>query len=125
MKKRTRDAEEDINKLQLFERNVETWKIDIEQRMADKFAQVTARFERNDIRHEKFVKLMEQTHADISNRIFTNDTLIKDIYTTLAQNKEERSELTSKTDFLQEEIGRERDKLDKKFDERCKRLLDK
>lgn len=38
LKKRTRDAEEDINKLQLFERNVEAWKIDIEQRMADKFA---------------------------------------------------------------------------------------
>ena len=68
---------------------------------------------------------MENVHADLKNRIFTNDTQIKDIYMVLAQNKEERQDLTQKTDFLQDEIGRERDKLDKKFDERCKRLLDK
>lgn len=68
--------------------------------MAEQFSKVDARFGRNDIRHEKFVKLMETTHADIYNRILTDDTQIKDIYMTLAQNAEERKDLTSKTDFL-------------------------
>jgi hypothetical protein len=52
LRKRTRHAEEDIASLQDQVKVLQAWREDIEMRTDKRFAEVTARFERTDLRNQ-------------------------------------------------------------------------
>lgn len=68
---------------------------------------------------------MEVANVDISNRILTNDAQIANIYATLDENANDRAELHSKTENLQDQINNNMTEINKRLEEKFKRLLDK
>ena len=125
LRKRVRSTEEDIWQLQNKVAALESWRPEHEQDMKDQFAQVAARFEDNDERHARFLQTYKEQQAEVGTRIGDCEALIKNIFATLGENKEERQDLRNQADFLDEKLDKQIAVVNKTMSANYTKLLDK
>lgn len=100
LRKRVRSLEEDMQKAQEDVKGLQAWRLDMEERTAENFRRVDARFEANDLRHKKFLQQTDRDAQAVNDRITNNDAQISNIIATNDEQDQSLEDLRGVTDQL-------------------------
>ena len=125
LRKRTRNAEEDIFKIQNQIKELFEWREDVEKRTDTRFQETNDRFVKIDKRNKKQLEQNEQDHEEIHSFIAEIDNQIKMLALTDNQQQDQLNSLKESTSLFHESTEKNFESVNTRLTERCQKLSDR